>query len=695
MKKLCKFLSLAMVAILLAASLASCIVIVNPNADTTAPTTGTNAPSTDEGTPEDKYPTITVAEALKLCTDTAGYITSERYYIRATVISVKNAAYGNMIIGDETGEIEVYGTYSADGSVGYAAMEEKPYKGDEVLLHCILQNYNGKKEVQNARLIEFQRAESTFNEADYTDMTVAEARETAVGTKIKVDGVVARITYANGKIPSGVYLMDETQTIYIYDGDLAQRVTIGNKITVCASKTYWILADEQNNAAKFGYQGCCQLESATLISNDGKTDNPLPTEKLPASTVKALMETPVTENITTATYKVTAQVVKKPGNGFVNYYFYDLDGKTGSYAYTQCNGSDFAWLDAFDGKICTVYLSAINAKSTSTDCFFRFLPVAVVDEGFRFDLAETPKHVVEYYGVGQFLASYSGNPELELITSVSSELLGFANATLSYASDNESVVYFTTANGKTVMNCKDNGTATVTVTGAYDGKTYNATVKITVSKGGEIVTTTVADAISKTVGETVTVKGIVGPSLVNKTGFYLFDETGMISVIINADLFQGLQIGHEIILEGKRDCFKDADKTHAGQIALTDCKILANNYGNHPYPTDKFITDKTLADIGKLNVNEDHTTEVYVVKATVNFVETAYYSTISLEHGGAKLSLYCSGANQYSFLKPYAGQEVTLEIAPCNWNNKTAYVGCVLAVRTADGTVVNSLNFPK
>ena len=43
-------------------------------------------------------------------------------------------------------------------------MEDKAFEGDEVLLHCILQNYNGTKEVKNARLIEFTRAEVVIDE---------------------------------------------------------------------------------------------------------------------------------------------------------------------------------------------------------------------------------------------------------------------------------------------------------------------------------------------------------------------------------------------------------------------------------------------------------------------------------------------------------------------------------------------------
>ena len=119
-----------------------------------------------------------------------------------------------------------------------------------------------------------------------------------------------------------------------------------------------------------------------------------------------------------------------------------------------------------------------------------------------------------------------------------------------------------------------------------------------------------------------------------------------------------------------------------------------NNYGKHDYSTKTFIEGKTLADLAALNVKEDHTTEVYVVKATVNVIETAYYTTINLSYNGTEFELYMSSASQYNFLKEYNGQAVTLEIAPCNWNSKNFYKGCVLAVVHEDGSkTVNELNF--
>ena len=304
---------------------------------------------------------------MELCGE-EGNVTTERYYIRATVVSIVNAAYGQMIIADETGEISVYGTYSADGEINYSQMEDKPYKGDQVLLHCILQNYNGTKEIKNARLIEFTHVEVDINPDEYTDMTVADAREAAKGTKIKVDGVVARITYANGFKPNGFFLVDNTGSIYVFDGNLAQRVSAGDKLTIAGEKDYWILDTEQSSAEKFGYKGSCQIANAYLIEQDNSQDYAFDKSWITESCVKDILETPVTENVTTTIYKVNALVKKVPGNGFVNYYFFDIDGETGNYTYTQCNGNDFEWLDQFDGKICTVYLSPINCKSTTGDC---------------------------------------------------------------------------------------------------------------------------------------------------------------------------------------------------------------------------------------------------------------------------------------------------------------------------------------
>ncbi|MBE6584047.1 MAG: hypothetical protein E7649_03565 [Ruminococcaceae bacterium] len=640
---------------------------------------------------------ITIAEALELCGN-EGNITEERYYIRATVKTITNPQYGAMVIADETGEISVYGTYSSDGSLAFPEMDETPVKGDEVILHCILQNYNGTKEVKNARLIWFKSNQGNFDVSQYKTATIAEAREAATGEKLLVSGVVARITYANGYKPSGFILVEGGESIYVYNNDAAGQVEIGNRVTVAASKTYWILESESSNAAKHGYKGCNQLEDATVVEND-KGNNEWINSAIPTSTVKEIMDTPVSEDITTKIFKVTALIKKAPGKGFVNYYINDLDEKTGSYTYTQCNGGDFDWLDEFDGKICTVYMVALNAKSTVSDCVYRFLPVAVNDEGFTFNTENAAEFAVKYHGVTQFEKLYTGDPSLELVGCVSSELLGFEGATLTYSSSDDGVVSFTGTDSipeSIFMHCHNTGSATVTVTGQYGGKTYSETVTVSVKISDEIPAITVGEAIGAPVGEVITVKGIVGPSLVNQSGFYLIDETGVIAVILSDAELEKVQLGHEVILKGTRATRLKDGATVFGQTNLDGCEILVNNYGDQEYSTATFIEGKTPEEFYALDANEDHGTEVYVLTVTVEVVESAYYTNINLVSGGTKIGLYCSSANQYNWLKAYAGQQVTVEVAPCNWNAKSYYRGCVLAVRHADGTkTCNELNFSK
>ena len=60
---------------------------------------------------------------------------------------------------------------------------------------------------------------------------------------------------------------------------------------------------------------------------------------------------------------------------------------------------------------------------------------------------------------------------------------------------------------------------------------------------------------------------------------------------------------------------------------------------------------------------------------------------------GTTISVYCASAGQYQWLQAFAGQTVTIEIAACNWNDKSFWAGCVLSVITDDGKVINTLNF--
>ncbi|MBO5335494.1 MAG: hypothetical protein J6A87_05895, partial [Clostridia bacterium] len=459
-----------------------------------------------------------------------------------------------------------------------------------------------------------------------------------------------------------------------------------------ASKTYWVLDSEQSNAAKFGYKGCCQLENATLVSND-EGNNAFDKTWIPESTVKEMLETPVSEDVTTTIYKVNALVKKVVGTGFTNYYFFDIDGKTGAYTYTQCNGNDFTWLDAFDNKICTVYLSMINAKSTATGCNWRFKALKVIDENFAFDVANAPQFVLDYHAAGQFQEKYNADPALALLPSVSSELLGFENVTISYSSDNTEIIYFEDVEGVTVMHCGTTyGTANITLTATYNGETKTKVIQITNEKPPIIDFITVAQAIEAELQSTVTVKGVVGPSLVNKVGFYLFGEDGsMIAVeMTSGEELVGVEIGQEVIIKGTRNRKFSETKEDFGQSNITSATLEQNNFGKHAYSLAKF-TEATVDELATVDVTQDYTTKSYLVTCKVS-VGT---NTVVLQGENETLTLYASGVSAYAWLSDYTGNNtVTLEVALCNWNAK-GYKGCVLAVHTDDGKILNTANFDK
>ncbi|MBE6646974.1 MAG: hypothetical protein E7611_04990 [Ruminococcaceae bacterium] len=129
-----------------------------PKEDPTEPPTEdpTEPPKEDPSDPpaDDECNIITIAEALALISDEDGFLTEERYYIKGVISEIIDEKYGKMILKDATGEIQVYGTYSSDGSIRYPDLQEKPLAGDEIIVHCTLKNYQGLKEIYNARLIE-------------------------------------------------------------------------------------------------------------------------------------------------------------------------------------------------------------------------------------------------------------------------------------------------------------------------------------------------------------------------------------------------------------------------------------------------------------------------------------------------------------------------------------------------------------
>ena len=688
--KLFKFLSLLLVIVFLF-TLVGC---KEPSGGNEGENEGGNEGGNEENKSiKDQFPCISLQEAIEIATQSGENESAESYYVYGIIVSVSNPTYGEMTITDGTNKLYVYGCMDEQGNI-YSTLADKPVAGDEIVLYGKLKTFNDSPEMGRSTIKAFNHIKPEIDENEYKSVTVKEARSAAKDTKVKLTGVVAFITFANGFKPNGFYLVDNTGSIYVYGGDVAQQVTVGNTVTIAAEKTYYILDSEINNAQKFGYEGACQVQNPVLLDNN-KQNSPFDKSWIEEVTVKEIMDSGFEENITTNIYKVTAQIKKVPGSGFVNYYINDLDQETGSYVYTACNGNDFDWLDKYDGKICTVYLSPINCKSTASSCFYRFIPIEVKEiQDYKFDLSKSCEFAIEYYALKQFYESYNSDPSLELITSVSNELLGFENVALSYSSSDNNVIYFE----NNVMHTKNEGEAKVTITATYQSYTYTSELTIKVSKVEVTDFVNVKAAIDSADNTVLKVKGVVVASLVNQTGFYIGDETGIIAVTCSSETLAEINLGDLVVMEGTRiHRKKDPAGAYAGQSVIADSKLVVNYYGNNTYSKESFITDKTLKEVYELDYTKDFTTNVYVVKATILFEETPFYTSVKLQGEGMDktMSLYCSSGSQYSWLRDFAGKEVTIELAPCNWNGKSYYAGCVLSVTDGEKTAVNGLNFQK
>lgn len=668
------------------------------NIQSISSSSSTNSSSSSTNNDAEKIYTIAELIALMPADNSAS---TERYYVRGRITSITNANYGAMVIEDSTGSLAVYGTYSSDGAKRYSELDDKPVKGDDVLLYATIQNYNGTTyEIKSGWIIEITH---NTDVSSYEQMTIAEARNAEEGKLVKVTGTVATITYTQSMAANGIILVGDNSSIYVHDSVIAASVKVGNTVTIIGKKTYYVSSSESANATKYGYKGSCQISDAYLNSNDNEVST-LDYSFAKEVSVKDIMDTSYSENITSLIYHSTAIIKKVEGKGFTNYYIDDLDQKTGSYVYTSNSGSDFSWLDEFDGKICSVYYTPLNAKSSASGCIWRFIPLQVeAIENYEFDKAEANAFAINYYTLDQFEDTYNSDPSLELITSVSSDLLNFGTVSITYTSSDFSVFSIENSeDGKAILHGHGNGKANITITAHLDGyEDYSSIVELKYVDLGEIEAITVKQAIDSTKGGEITVKGIAGPSLINQTGFYLIDDSGVIAVTLSKDDLGKISFGDQVYLKGTRDYKTKTGNESYGQEYISDCTILKNEYGNHSYSTATF-QDSTIAELYSADAtNTTLTAGVYKVTGGIKKVSTAYYTNYSIINGSDSVTLYSSSGNQYAWLDQFlndgqdtSDEDLTIEVALCNWNSKSYFRGCVLSVTDKDGNqVFNTYNY--
>ena len=112
-----------------------------------------------DGEPENTDPAadsvLTVKEAIDLgLSKLHNVFTENKYYVTAEITEIYNDIYGNMRVTDADGNIlTIYGTYDADGTNRFDAMETQPQVGDTVKFYGIIGQYNGTPQMKNAWIV--------------------------------------------------------------------------------------------------------------------------------------------------------------------------------------------------------------------------------------------------------------------------------------------------------------------------------------------------------------------------------------------------------------------------------------------------------------------------------------------------------------------------------------------------------------
>ena len=683
----------------------------------TTPSSSASSSSTSSSSKEEvtletlwtDYDTITISEAIQIAAEAGETATSERYYIKGLIEEISNESYGEMTISDSTGELLVYGTYGADGKDRYPALKEKPVEGDFVLLYANLQEFKGTPEVKSGWITDFySNSQSSFDPDGYTEATITEAKQMAAGANAKVSGKVAAFTYDSSMSRSGFLLTDGVDGLAVYDTSAAAQVEVGNSVTLCGTRENYISSSEQSAAAELGYTGARQLVDVTVVDNDEDTTAPN-YSKAQTSTMREILATPGSTNITGDIYRVTGFVHKQEGGNFVNYYIDDLDGETGTYAYTNASGKDYAWLDEFDGKVCDIVLAVQNAKSSSTGLLWRVMPLqAEVIEDFEFDESKIPQFALDYYVSDLFEDTYQADPAMEVPTSLESpnEYVDLSGVTISYESSDTNIAYFESQDGKTYFHASEENTGDVTITATanlegQESATFEKAISVVEPPKYDAITVKEASALYEQNVE-VTVRGVVGPSTTNQNGFYLIDETGSIPCILSEKAaLETVAIGQTVVVKGTA-MLKHSGSSTFGQIEIGEAQILHNEYGNTPYSKESFITGSSISEIKALDYSDStNTLKVFIldnvkIQKTDAMYPTYYILDNSVDTAAEDwtdygIQLYSSSESQYAWLDDFVSP-VSLELAICNYNSKTYIRGCVLSVTDATHTGYNTLN---
>ncbi len=298
--------------------------------------------------PTEEGAEITIADALTFgAAMEHNTYTELKYKVKGIITEVYNEKYGNMKIADAEGNVlTIYGSYSADGSTRYDAMEVKPVAGDIVTILGVLGQFNGTVQIKNGWVVEhgvpIEPEVPELPAEDGAEITIADAlaagaameQNTYTELKYSVSGVITEVyneKYGNMKIADAEGNVLTIYGTYSEDGEtrydsLEVKPVAGDMVTI-----YGVLGQ---------YKDTVQIKNGWIIAYAPA----LPTEDGAEITVAhALAAGSFMEHntYTELKYKVTGviaevtnekygnmMIIDAEGNALTIYGAYSADGET-------------------------------------------------------------------------------------------------------------------------------------------------------------------------------------------------------------------------------------------------------------------------------------------------------------------------------------------------------------------------------
>ncbi len=524
---------------------------------------------------------------------------------------------------------------------------------------------------------------STSSVDDLYDKVEYIRNELVEGEIATVRGVVVKHNYTGQSTPyiTGFWLADKTGSIYVYGEEVAKSVEVGNTVVVKGVKAYYIPQNDAGAAASVNYKGMLQLTSPEILENDNKTSLVIDKNVITTTTVKDILETPLTEDITGKIFRVKGRWSKVTPADFTNYYLNDLNRVDSIMAYTQSNGKDYKWTDPYDGK--TVEMLIIVSIGKPGVGAWRMCPVSFIDDNVQVSAQEEANYAAERL-LNEFADTY--NTETTVTFAKEDEFLAGSNRTISSSSNQ-----ITVNNGETensvVISASELGKITIEASVTFDGATGTATKEIEIVEKPKVPATPIAEVKEMEDGSEVTIEAVVAKvtykSSMTPQGLFLADETGTIVLRCEdnkLDLIADIKDGNKVVVKGTVAHYvKNADNAsnagYSGDLQLTNPEIIDVDTNVHEIPATSY-TQSSITEIMNTLPSTNLSSAMFVVRAKVVKNQNTYatsYNLVEVDGGAASLPLYSQNSgNDFKWLDEYAGQEVTIIVAIQNLNLKAS-----------------------